>query len=71
MTSNPQSRRPDPLPQSTPYLPLTSFHNQQIIAEIDRRIAAHEHRVALISSLIGFPLLLLNLLLFIDLYRKF
>jgi hypothetical protein len=68
MTSNPMSRRPEPSPDP---LPLTSYFNQQILAEIDRRIALHERRVALISTLIGTPLLLINLLLFIDLYRKF
>jgi len=70
MTSNPQSRRTDPSPSLSP-LSISSLRDLQIISEINARIASHELRVSLISTLIGIPLLLINLLLFVDLYRKF
>ena len=52
MTSNPQSRRPDPIetssdPTITPWL----------LRQMDDKIRQHEIRIALYSSLIGTPLL--------------
>lgn len=52
MTSNPQGRRPNPVelpPNPTLSPSITSFINQ--------RIRQHELHVALISSLIGIPIL--------------
>jgi len=52
MTSNPQSRRPDPIevsgdPTITPWL----------LRQMDDKIRQHEIRIAIYSALIGIPLL--------------
>lgn len=60
MTSNPQSRRPDPQDQFTLNLssPNTSTTDHSILLQkIDQRIRLHEIRVAIISASIGIPLL--------------
>ena len=65
MTSNPQSRRSYPIevngdPTLTPWL----------LRQIDDRIRQHEIRVAIISTSIGIPLLLINIWAIMDLYSR-
>lgn len=64
MTTNPQSRRPDPQSNTSFTLYTDQPHNlnpqsvDYIIKNIDKRIRQHEIRVAIISSSIGLPILL-------------
>ena len=54
MTTNPQSRRPSP-PLDLPPNPTLS---PQIISYVNQRIRQHEIHVAIISTLLGTPILL-------------
>jgi hypothetical protein len=57
MTSNPQSRRQNPLDITSPPSDPPLINYSTLLHEIDRRIHLHEIRVALVSALIGTPLL--------------